>query len=862
MYRGISHEQLNQLNELESSFGRVKNHPYFVHTSLYRSNIKTFKRDEFTRRQDMTRAMNSFERKVTQASQEILEFEQKARESEYKTRKKFKNLRSSKKKKKHGALINLKHAFENEAVYASHEIKSDLDVGRDVVHGVDVFLLRLGEAVAFVGYFFAAPFLAIAKLSKNSSKPRPQKEPKEKRHYKPLHESLGFEWKAFAGFLVLAIVVSLPIQAIGVANDTKNSVVQSTWLAIDDLKSIELSSDPASIKKIQATFASAHSNFTQARAAIQNAGILADAVITFTPQGDTADSLLEIGTQLTLAAGDLTDALTSFTEGNILDLTSQDIVPDTIPFEGLSETSTHVQDSNLIVKMKGLKDSLQRIRPRIAYVNLLMSNVNDKYIPAQARSKWQEFQHIVPALQESTLQMVGLIDHLMVLFGSEQTRRSLVVFQNNTELRPTGGFIGSFALVDIDRGNIKHIEIPGGGSYSLQGQLTAQVESPKPLWLISPRWQFHDANWFPDFPSSAHKMSWFYEKSGGPTVDEVIALNASLVEKLLAFTGPIYLEEFDLTVTQDSFIDVIQQQVEVDYDREENQPKKILGALTPKLIEKLLETEPRQFLDVLSVLSSALVSRDIQFYSSHDNMQAWFTDSGWAGNIRQSPQDYLMVVDSNIAGGKSNKAIHQTVQHEAAIQADGSVINTVQITRTHNATPEQKFAYLRNISYLRVYVPQGSDLLSVDGALHPQDLIFKRSENLLDIDKELEAIEKSPLLDERSGTRISQEWDKTVFGNYLWLNPGESKTITYTYKLPITLAFNQTPVRYSLLIQKQSGMKPFEVTSTLRSSKNEMNPYWTKTSQGSLQQTPYTITLSDVADKDIFWGAVIGNEDN
>ena len=810
----------------------------------------------------MTRAMNSFERKVTQASQEILEFEEKARESEYKTRKKRKHLRSSKKSQRHGTLINLKHAFEKEATYASKEIKSDIDVGRDVARGADSVLLGLGKAVALVGLFFATPFIALSRLARIAPKEKPQKKEKEERHYKPLHDSFGFEWKAFAGFLILVVVVSLPIQAIGVANDTKNSVVQSTWLAIDDLKSIELSSDPASIKKIQATFQSAHNNFTQARQAIQNAGILADAVIAFTPQGDTADSLLEIGTQLTLAAGDLTDALTSFTQGNILDLTSEDINPNTVPFEGLADAGYSYQDSNLITKMKGLKDSLQRIRPRIAYVNQLMSNVNEKYIPAQGKSQWREFQHVVPALQESTLQMVELIDHLMILFGSEQTRRSLVVFQNNTELRATGGFLGSFALVDIDRGNIKHIEIPGGGSYSLQGQLTAQVEAPKPLWLVSPRWQFHDSNWFPDFPSSAEKMSWFYEKSGGPTVDEVIALNASLVEKLLAFTGPIYLEEFDLTVTEDSFIDVIQQQVEVDYDREENQPKKILGALTPKLIEKLLETKPQEFLNVLAVLSSALVSRDIQFYSNHTDMQDWFSSSGWAGNIRQAPQDYLMVVDSNIAGGKSNKAIKQTVEHEAVIQADGSVLSTVQITRTHNATVDQKFAYLRNISYLRVYVPQGSELVSASGALHPQDLTFKRSKDLLERDIDLEAIEKSPLLEERSGTRITEEWDKTVFGSYMWLNPGETQTITYTYKLPITLAFKQAPVRYSLLVQKQSGAEPFEITSTLRSSKNEIESYWTKTSQGDLQQTPYTITLSDVADKDIFWGAVIGNEEN
>ena len=39
-------------------------------------------------------------------------------------------------------------------------------------------------------------------------------------------------------------------------------------------------------------------------------------------------------------------------------------------------------------------------------------------------------------------------------------------------------------------------------------------------------------------------------------------------------------------------------------------------------------------------------------------------------------------------------------------------------------------------------------------------------------------------LDPVSGTRISEDAGKTVFGNWVYVSPGESVEVTYTYLLP------------------------------------------------------------------------------
>jgi hypothetical protein len=132
-----------------------------------------------------------------------------------------------------------------------------------------------------------------------------------------------------------------------------------------------------------------------------------------------------------------------------------------------------------------------------------------------------------------------LTSHAVVLelLGSRQDRQYLVMFQNNRELRPTGGFIGSFALVDVSRGEVRKVLVDT--IYNPDGQLKDFLIPPVPLQKITDRWFARDANWFADFRTSASKVAHLFERSGGPTVDGVLAITPVLLEDLLRLTGPI-----------------------------------------------------------------------------------------------------------------------------------------------------------------------------------------------------------------------------------------------------------------------------------------------------------------------------------
>lgn len=425
------------------------------------------------------------------------------------------------------------------------------------------------------------------------------------------------------------------------------------------------------------------------------------------------------------------------------------------------------------------------------------------------------------------------------LLGGNGPRKYLFLFQNNHEMRATGGFIGSYGLLDIANGRIRNFFVDG--IFNPDGQLKENIVPPKPIQKMSAAWSLHDSNWFPDFPTSAEKAISFYEKTGGPTVDGVITLTPSVMQKLLRVTGPIRMDAYDKTLDADNFIEEVQQEVEVDYDKTENKPKQILADLAPVLLDKLFNvSDGRQALETAKAFEEGLGEKHILLYSRNDDIEKIIDDAGWSGRLIDTRKDYLNVINTNINGYKTDGVIDESIEHNASIREDGSVIDTVTITRKHNGGHMDKDWWNKvNADYMRVYVPKGSKLLSAEGQTRevvesPLDydkLGFKR-------DKDIEREENSIEVDPQTGTRIYDEGGKTVFANWVYVSPQETVTVTYSYLLPFLIQPEAEKKEgfdsYSLIFEKQSGSIGSRLVSSL-DFPNRMKPVW----QSSENLVPY-----------------------
>lgn len=393
-------------------------------------------------------------------------------------------------------------------------------------------------------------------------------------------------------------------------------------------------------------------------------------------------------------------------------------------------------------------------------------------------------------------------DRFLEILGHKRAKKYLLIFQNNAETRPTGGFIGTYGILDLDQGQIKNLFIDG--IYNPDGQLKEKIVPPAPIQKVSTAWSTHDANWFADFPLSAQKIMWFYEKTGGETPDGVISLTPTVIERLLEITGPIEMPEYGVVLDSKNFVDAAQNEIEVNYDKTLNQPKKILADFAPRFIDKVAQEIKNNNLEILKTINQSLEEKHILVYFGDEKLEQFTRQQGWAGEILPAPADYLAVVNTNINGYKTDRVIKEDVKYVSEIQADGSILNTVSITRRHQGGEYDWYKKV-NADYLRVFVPRGSELLSVNGQTRenvspPIDYNaagFKADSDVL-------AQEQSIKIDEASGTQVFEESDKTVFGNWVYVSPGESVTLMYKYRLPFKLDTSR-PIDFSLTAQKQSG---------------------------------------------------------
>lgn len=533
------------------------------------------------------------------------------------------------------------------------------------------------------------------------------------------------------------------------------------------------------------------------------------------------------------------------------------------------------------VKLTNLGLAFKQVNYLLTVVESRLNSINLDDVPDEYEDKIKLLKQWLPIGFDIIGQVQEVSEFSAEFLGDEAPQRYLLVFQNSNELRPTGGFMGTVAEVDLKQGEVTRLHIPPGGIYDLQGNLEVLLAAPRPLHMLNANWQMQDANWWFDFPTSANKILWFYEKSGGPTVDGLVAVNSTVLPDLLNITGPIYLSDFGLTLTADNVITELHKEVELEYNKDLNQPKKIISDLTPILLEKLQTLQGKEFLSLFNVFNQALYNREIQFYHSDETMQQKLVKLGWAGEAKTAKQDYLAIINTNIGGGKTDGVIAQKFYLTTEMNRQGEIVNHLTIKKEHLGNTLDFFSGQDNLDYLRVYVPPGSRLLQAKGFYQPLADEFSDPAAGYSTDKYLQAVEQNPQLDEYTGTRITQEFGKTVFANWVKLSPGEIAEVSITYALPFKLEF-QNSARENILIeyfdktlewlgssmkqkefstysiwwQKQSGQKAAELIHRL-----EIPASWQATVSPSLLKSIYEqagdVYYQSRLEHDNYWGVIL-----
>jgi hypothetical protein len=384
--------------------------------------------------------------------------------------------------------------------------------------------------------------------------------------------------------------------------------------------------------------------------------------------------------------------------------------------------------------------------------------------------------------------------------GYPQTTHYLIMLQNNDELRPTGGFLGSYVRLDITNfGEIERLE--ADDIYHLDMPAIGKTEFKAPTaiskYLKVDNWYLRDANWSPDWPQSARQIQIMFQaesSAGGlsePELDGILAITPDFVANLLKISGPISVR--GQSYAPENMQALLQYNVEIAYKDNKISSwdrKDIINELINALRDKLTQLPLQRYPELLANLYASINRGDLLIYFNNPQQQAIAKELGASGAIVQSSGDYLMVVDANLAAFKSDAVMKKNIAYKVNY-TDKHLTALVRLNYQHNGDFDWRTTRYR--SYTRILAPLGSRLKELSN--------IKQSES--------DFISYDDL-----------ELSKHVFGFFWSIEPGQNKEVRVSYYLSenINSLFNNDKL-YTLFVQRQPGSQIEEFSFTINTNK-------------------------------------------
>ena len=372
------------------------------------------------------------------------------------------------------------------------------------------------------------------------------------------------------------------------------------------------------------------------------------------------------------------------------------------------------------------------------------------------------------------------------LFGFEKPNRILFLFQNPAEIRPTGGFIGSYGVMEISKGKILSLSIDD--IYNPDGQVDVKkvrVTPPASIrnFLKEDKLYIRNANYNSDFPSSAENIADLFNKATSDRFDNIIAIDYTFIQSYLDLFGGIYLNNYQEEINASNFTERAQFHSEFNYKEGVSEKKSFLTTLGSKIIEGFFQLNTSDLMKFNDSIYGLLETRNIQIYTKYPNLAKSLNELKWDGALVKTNGDYLKIVNSNLGGNKVNYLTKNKYKYEVlSMTRDGVLRGRVTLNYTNNAK-DKAWPYGNFTNYVKVLTQRGAKLTGA---------------RIIDADNK--------------ETNIFGEITTSGEGNYqsfetaVIIEPQTTKILVIEYDLPQNLTITKGKnTKYSLYWQKQSG---------------------------------------------------------
>jgi len=316
-----------------------------------------------------------------------------------------------------------------------------------------------------------------------------------------------------------------------------------------------------------------------------------------------------------------------------------------------------------------------------------------RYLSPEAITSLQTAEQVMPALSAVALN-----------FQTDPDQTWIILLQNSDEIRATGGFAGSYALLQIDDAQL--IDLTIEDIYDADGQFNGYIDPPpgiKEYTSGNNGLRLPDANWWPDFPKSAQTMLQFFAFGNRQDISGVIAINLPLIAELLEITGPVWLPDNQVELTSNNIHQLLRSERD-DFFPGSQQKKQLLSHAQSMLFHHINQLPAKKKMQVFSLLLKSVQQKHIQVYATDPSLESKFVSAQIGGTLSLQSlippaviQDchcqprLIMQVESNVGINKVNAFVERTSKMEFSA-------NRMQIDTTfYNSAPQIGLSSLGNL---------------------------------------------------------------------------------------------------------------------------------------------------------------------
>jgi len=362
---------------------------------------------------------------------------------------------------------------------------------------------------------------------------------------------------------------------------------------------------------------------------------------------------------------------------------------------------------------------------------------------------------------------------LLSAAGADGPRTYLVIFQNNAEIRATGGNPAASSILVVDNGRMELKEQADSMAFYAAGLAGESfVDLPQSTLSLYPdtftRYS-QDYTFTPDFPTTANLFGALWERTDGSRFDGVISIDPVVLSHMLEVLGPVGLPDGEQITAENAVKLVLSDAYQRFGDLGDGgrSSDEFFAQVSASVFSRLTSGEWNP-LAMFEQLSRGAQEQRVNLWFADEQAQALATEIGLDGGLRAdnatSTQIGIYLNDYSV----SKLEYHLATEVSATCNADARTVS-VSMTMRNSIPPEITNAYTlgaRNGAWglprttmmldTLFFAPPGAQITSIDPA-----------------DGDIPSL-----------SRAGVENGNVAESRLVTVGQGESRTVSYTVQLP------------------------------------------------------------------------------